>query len=341
LSSKKTAGSGFKEEKEMRKKILGIILAICMLASLTACSSKPQQETTTGFKPALDKNTSCSITVVGSYDNFEALEAEFDRFKEFYPNVQLSYVKLDDYNNVLGTALDGNDLGIYYSRSRDRSIVMLYRQRSVITFDLSAGTIDTNSGQSYSGYAITRGDIVFLDTAGRLHIDEALMAELQQIRDAVEPAEILLILASLPILSVDGNAPSRHRVRLGLDAPDSGKRIFAKTHKLLSFDICISEIIQQFGRKSRFLDGKVVGVLRKPRNEFLNLFRLVLVVCEVLLQKHIKLADDFLCDCLVLRSFGGFLLRTICIHIGVGLRNLEEVCQKIPCTIRQSRTQCL
>lgn len=63
---------------------------------------------------------------------------------------------------VPSTALDGNDLGIFYSRSRDRSTVVLYRQRSVITFDLSAGTIDTNSGQSYSGYAITRGDIVFL-----------------------------------------------------------------------------------------------------------------------------------------------------------------------------------
>ena len=35
-------------------------------------------------------------------------------------------------------------------------------------------------------------DLVFLDTAGRLHIDEALMHELQEIRDAVEPAEILL-----------------------------------------------------------------------------------------------------------------------------------------------------
>ena len=35
-------------------------------------------------------------------------------------------------------------------------------------------------------------DMVFLDTAGRLHIDEALMQELQNIRDAVEPAEILL-----------------------------------------------------------------------------------------------------------------------------------------------------
>ena len=63
---------------------------------------------------------------------------------------------------VPSTALDGNDLGIFYSRSRDRSTAVLYRQRSVITFDLAAGTIDTNSGQSFTGSAIARGDIVFL-----------------------------------------------------------------------------------------------------------------------------------------------------------------------------------
>ncbi len=40
-------------------------------------------------------------------------------------------------------------------------------------------------------------DIVFLDTAGRLHIDEALMQELQQIRDAVQPAEILLVVDAM------------------------------------------------------------------------------------------------------------------------------------------------
>ena len=91
------------------KKILCIILALCTLVSLTACGSKPQEENTAGFKPALDTGTSCRITVVGSYDNFEALETEFDRFNEIYPNVQLSYVKLDDYNNVLGTVLEGND----------------------------------------------------------------------------------------------------------------------------------------------------------------------------------------------------------------------------------------
>ena len=40
-------------------------------------------------------------------------------------------------------------------------------------------------------------DLVFLDTAGRLHIDEALMTELQNIKAAVEPAEILLVIDAM------------------------------------------------------------------------------------------------------------------------------------------------
>ena len=40
-------------------------------------------------------------------------------------------------------------------------------------------------------------DLVFLDTAGRLHIDEELMNELCSIRDAVEPAEILLVVDAM------------------------------------------------------------------------------------------------------------------------------------------------
>ena len=91
------------------KKLFCIILAICMLVSLAACSGKPKEEAAAGFKPALDTGTSCRITVAGNYDNFEALEAEFERFNEIYPNVQLSYVKLDDYNNMLGTVLESND----------------------------------------------------------------------------------------------------------------------------------------------------------------------------------------------------------------------------------------
>ncbi len=98
------------------KKLISILSAICLVASLTACGSSPAEETSAGFAPTLDPNAEATITVAGSYDNFEALEAEFDRFNEFYPNVQLSYVKLDDYQNILGTVLEGEDApNIFFS----------------------------------------------------------------------------------------------------------------------------------------------------------------------------------------------------------------------------------
>ena len=40
-------------------------------------------------------------------------------------------------------------------------------------------------------------DIVFLDTAGRLHIDEALMRELKTIKQTVQPQEILLVVDAM------------------------------------------------------------------------------------------------------------------------------------------------
>ena len=47
-------------------------------------------------------------------------------------------------------------------------------------------------------YAADHGnDMVFLDTAGRLHIDEALMDELRNIKAAVKPNEILLVVDSM------------------------------------------------------------------------------------------------------------------------------------------------
>lgn len=40
-------------------------------------------------------------------------------------------------------------------------------------------------------------DPVILDTAGRLHIDESLMRELQQVQDAVHPQEVLLVVDAM------------------------------------------------------------------------------------------------------------------------------------------------
>ncbi|MBQ8092703.1 MAG: carbohydrate ABC transporter substrate-binding protein [Clostridia bacterium] len=97
------------------KKMLCAVVTTLVAIALTACFTCVQAESGK-FQPRLDKDTSCEIKVIGTYSNFEALEAEFDRFNDFYPDVELSYVKPDDYNNLLGTVLESNNApNIFFS----------------------------------------------------------------------------------------------------------------------------------------------------------------------------------------------------------------------------------
>lgn len=59
-------------------------------------------------------------------------------------------------------------------------------------------------------------DLVFLDTAGRLHIDEALMDELKNISKATHPAEILLVIDAMTGQDAV-NAASAFDEALGVD----------------------------------------------------------------------------------------------------------------------------
>ena len=59
-------------------------------------------------------------------------------------------------------------------------------------------------------------DLVFLDTAGRLHIDEALMDELRRIKAETEPAEILLVVDAMTGQDAV-NAASAFDGALGID----------------------------------------------------------------------------------------------------------------------------
>ena len=101
------------------KKTRYILLALLMAVGLTACETKEQSgKTQESFQPLLDTSVKGHIKVVGGYGNFEALETEFDRFNELYPNVELVYTKIDDYNNMIGTVLEGNDApDIYVNNS--------------------------------------------------------------------------------------------------------------------------------------------------------------------------------------------------------------------------------
>ncbi len=81
-----------------------------MLTCLCACAvTKQENKAEEGFSPSLDSSVDGHIRIAGGYDNFEALEVEFDRFNEYYPNVELEFTKVDDYNNMIGTVLNGKD----------------------------------------------------------------------------------------------------------------------------------------------------------------------------------------------------------------------------------------
>jgi signal recognition particle subunit SRP54 len=73
-------------------------------------------------------------------------------------------------------------------------LAVLARQVEVTSLPIVAGekpvaiahrALDTGKREAY--------DVVILDTAGRLHIDEALMQEVAAVRDATHPAESLLV----------------------------------------------------------------------------------------------------------------------------------------------------
>ena len=98
--------------KKQGKKWILAVLCLVLTLCLTACSSNETPKTpeaAAGFTPKLDTKTECSINVVGHYSNFEALEAEFNRFAEYYPNVQMNYTYLDNYNGIIVTALGSSE----------------------------------------------------------------------------------------------------------------------------------------------------------------------------------------------------------------------------------------
>ena len=79
------------------------VAAVLTTALLLSCGCAAEDKDI--FVPSFDMETSCSLKIVGDYSNFEALEAEFDKFNVIYPNVKLSYEKIDDYGNTIGTVL--------------------------------------------------------------------------------------------------------------------------------------------------------------------------------------------------------------------------------------------
>jgi signal recognition particle subunit SRP54 len=85
-----------------------------------------------------------------------------------------------------------------YRPAAQEQLRVLGEQAGIPTLPIVAGQMPVDIAKRAMQAAKLQGfDIVILDTAGRLHVDGALMNEVAAVRDAVKPAETLLVADSL------------------------------------------------------------------------------------------------------------------------------------------------
>lgn len=85
-----------------------------------------------------------------------------------------------------------------YRPAAIKQLQVVGKQIDIPVFTLGDKTSPVDISKAAIEYAIKNdNNVVIIDTAGRLHIDEELMRELSQIKEAVKPSEILLVVDSM------------------------------------------------------------------------------------------------------------------------------------------------
>jgi signal recognition particle subunit SRP54 len=84
-----------------------------------------------------------------------------------------------------------------YRPAAIQQLVMVGQQAGVPVFERGQQDPVKTAKEAIERARHYGNDVVILDTAGRLHIDEELMLELGRVRDAVKPQEILLVVDAM------------------------------------------------------------------------------------------------------------------------------------------------
>ena len=178
-------------------------------------------------------------------------------------------------------------------------------------------------------------DVVILDTAGRLHIDEALMEELKKLKSAIKPHEILLVVDSMTgqdavnvAESFSNNVGLDGIVLTKLDGDTRGgaalsvKKVTGKPIKFAATGEKLSDIEVFYPDRmaSRILGmGDILSVIEKAEETFNEEEALKL---EKKLRKQEFDLDDYLSQLRQIKKMGSFssLLKMI-----PGMNQLKDV----------------
>ena len=111
---------------------------------MSSCNKSKKAKAEKPFEPALATDTKATIKVYGNYSNFEALEAEFDRFNQIYPEVELTYSYLDNYNKVIVSSLlsdEASDIFFFFPWMKNNA---QYESLLEVAEDLSLSELNIN-----------------------------------------------------------------------------------------------------------------------------------------------------------------------------------------------------
>ena len=85
-----------------------------------------------------------------------------------------------------------------YRPAAIKQLEVVGAQLDIPVFSMGDSVSPVDIAKAAVAHAIKHGnDMVFLDTAGRLHVDEELMAELSNIKEVASPTEILLVVDAM------------------------------------------------------------------------------------------------------------------------------------------------
>ncbi len=84
-----------------------------------------------------------------------------------------------------------------YRPAAIQQLVVVGKQVGVPVFERGQQDPVKTAKEAFEHAQYYGNDVIILDTAGRLHIDEELMQELRRVRDAVKPQEILLVVDAM------------------------------------------------------------------------------------------------------------------------------------------------
>lgn len=85
-----------------------------------------------------------------------------------------------------------------YRPAAIKQLQVLGEQLDIPVFTMGEDTSPVDIARAAKEHAVTSNrDMVIIDTAGRLHVDEDLMSELEAIKNTVHPHEILLVVDSM------------------------------------------------------------------------------------------------------------------------------------------------